>query len=94
MPHRHFEVDQEVSLELLVAGNEAKNWKRPYSHNEEGDVQFREKSPEGTASDAQLVTWVLALIISLVTAPSILSVFDVVGGLGDPSSSSPCLPSR
>ncbi|MCX4639696.1 hypothetical protein OG775_32060 [Streptomyces platensis] len=77
----HFEVDQEVSLELLVAGNEAKNWKRPHSHNDEGDVQFREKSPEGTASDTQLVTWTLALILSLVTAPSILSVLDGLGSL-------------
>ncbi|MEU8780897.1 hypothetical protein [Streptomyces sp. NPDC048637] len=77
----HLEVDQEVSIELLVAGNEAKNWKRPHSHNEEGDVQFREKSPEGTASDAQLVTVFLALTLSLLTAPSILSVFDGLGAL-------------
>jgi hypothetical protein len=77
----HFEVDQEVSIELLVAGNEAKDWKRPHSHNDEGDVQFREKSPEGTASDTQLVTGLCTLVLALLTAPSILSVLDGLGTL-------------
>ncbi|GFE38213.1 hypothetical protein Stube_28860 [Streptomyces tubercidicus] len=77
----HLEVDQEVSIELLVAGNEAKNWKRPHSHNDEGDVQFREKSPEGTTSDAQRVTAFLALALSLISAPPILSVFGGIGAL-------------
>ncbi|MFE7428288.1 hypothetical protein [Streptomyces sp. NPDC057545] len=71
----HFEADQEVSFEILAAGNAAKDWK-VHSHNEEGDVQFREKSVERTTNNLQLVTAFLALILALSTIPSILSGFE------------------
>ncbi|WP_159394018.1 hypothetical protein [Streptomyces sp. NRRL F-5755] len=70
----HLEAGQEVSLEILAAGNEAKDW-TAHSHNTEGDVQFREKSTERTTSDFQIITWFLALTLTLGALPSIIEAF-------------------
>ncbi|MFJ1751226.1 hypothetical protein ACIOJD_34105 [Streptomyces sp. NPDC088116] len=74
----NFESEQEVSFEILAAGNEAKDWKA-HSHNKEGDVQFREKSAERTTSDFQLITSFLALALALPTLPSAISTFTPEG---------------
>ncbi len=74
----HLEVDQEVSLEILMAGSEAKDWKA-HSFNEEGDVQFREKSVERTTSDSQLIVWFLSLVLTLGILPPGLSALTSEG---------------